>query len=138
MSICLASVVSFAIVPYSAHAAPAPAYKQNGLVVVCQGISYPPPPTGQSPQCDFYDAMNEVKLLMNYAFIISLPITLIFVTWTGIQILLSQGNPSKIKDAKDRAMKVLIGFIFILAAWLIVYTIVHYFLQPTYYQNQSQ
>ena len=96
-------------------------------MVVCQG-----PPAGE---CGYNDFINEVKLLLNFAFIISVPITLIFVTWTGIQILLSQGNEGKIKEAKERAMKVLIGFIFILTAWLIVYTIVHYFLQPKYYQQ---
>ncbi len=74
-------------------------------------------------ECGFPDVIREINLLTTTAFKLSVPFTIFAIAWAGIKILLAQGNPGKITEAKTMMGKVLIGFIFILTGWLIVYTI---------------
>ncbi len=76
-----------------------------------------------------------VKLItnvINVLFILSVPITMIALTWVGILLLTAQGNTGKVTQAKEILWKVMIGFIFILSAWIIIHTIATVFLQDAY------
>ena len=84
-------------------------------------------------ECQFRDVFREIKLLINFAFLVSVPITLIAISWSGIQILLAQGNTAKITEARKLMTKVLTGFFFILIAWLLVYELASRLLQSQYY-----
>src|SRR3989338_2016494 len=52
--------------------------------------------------------------------------------YAGILLLTSGGSEGKKDEAKKIFTKVLIGYLWILGAWVIVYTIVNVLLEPSY------
>ncbi|MGC9968219.1 MAG: hypothetical protein ABSC29_00590 [Minisyncoccia bacterium] len=44
----------------------------------------------------------------------------IMIAWSGISLILSQGNPQGISAARDRATRVVIGLLIVLCAYLII------------------
>lgn len=123
-------------VPQQAHAADAttcraPAGDYSLLLVRCR-YGNAIPGTNEC-ECGFRDVVAEIKQLINFAFLLAMPLTVIAITWAGIQILLARGNPGKINEAKKLATQVLTGFIIVLTAWLIVYTITSNLMRPEFY-----
>ena len=51
----------------------------------------------------------------------------IMIAWSGISLILSQGNPEGITTARHRAERVAIGLLIVLCSYLIVYTFVKVF-----------
>jgi hypothetical protein len=88
---------------------------------------------GVEIECGFLDAIAQVKKLINFGFILALPVVVVAIALSGIRILLAQGNSGELTKAKQLLQKILIGFMFVLGAWLIVYTISSYLLRPEFY-----
>lgn len=84
-------------------------------IVPCDG-------TAASP-CTYYKLIELGKNLINFFTLISIPLAAIAFAYAGFLFITGAGNESKIKEAKSIGTKVLIGFLFILSAWLIVYLI---------------
>ena len=142
-------IVSFAIVTVMLFASGAMAQAQNSsintssnndhvsfLLVRCKGDGTAKTLiTGTTEhECGFQDAVAEVKLLINFLFLLSVPVTVMAIAWSGIQILLAQGNTGKLNESKKRLTSILKGFLFVLGGWLLVYTIAKFLLKPEYYQ----
>lgn len=73
--------------------------------------------------CQFNDFVQLGQNLINFLIVLSIPLTAIAFAWAGFLMVTSAGSEEKIKQGKAIFGKVLVGFIFILGAWLIVYTI---------------
>lgn len=73
--------------------------------------------------CTFNDFVRLAQNLINYLIFISIPLTAIAFSYAGFLMVTAAGSEEKIKQGKAIFGKVLMGFIFILSAWLIVYTI---------------
>jgi hypothetical protein len=84
-------------------------------------------------ECGFQDIINEIKKLINFAFLLAVPITIFALAWSGIKILLAVGNTSKIAEARRTMTMVIVGFLFVLCAWLIVYTLTSCLVQEKFY-----
>ena len=74
--------------------------------------------------CNFNDAMSLVKRIIEYIFVLILPIAAIIFAYAGFLFLTSGGSADKRKAAKKAMTSVIIGIIVIMAAWIIVKTIV--------------
>jgi hypothetical protein len=112
------SSVSMFFMPSSAEA--------FSLVYTCQGSTLGQSgalPNGER-ECDFVDLLGQINQLVTDAFILAIPLATIVFTWAGIKLMTSQGNRSSMEAAKKMLWSAAIGFIFICAAWLIVYFIV--------------
>jgi hypothetical protein len=109
---------------------------ESVILVDCKyghnGDGTPKLPNGEV-ECGFLDAIAQIKKLINFFFLAALPIIVIAIAWSGIKILLAQGNTSELKNAKELLQKILTGFFFVLVAWLLVHNIASYFLCPKYY-----
>lgn len=81
-------------------------------LIVCNG-----------PDCDFEDLIELVGVIMNNLIVVAIVASTIAFVWVGFTLLTSQGDPGALKKAKDIGMKVVWGLVFVLAGWLIVYTI---------------
>lgn len=79
--------------------------------------------TGES-ECTFQDFLQLFANLVFYMVLISVPIAAIMFAYAGFKIMTSQGGAG-LSQGKTMMVKVLIGFVFILAAWIIVSTIVN-------------
>ncbi len=106
-------------------------YNENGLKR--DGSLQPIVPNGTEYECGFPDMIAQIQKLINFAFLLALPIFTLAVTWAGIQILLAQGNSGALSKAKALFQKVIIGFLIVLVAWIFVFNITSYLLCPRYY-----
>lgn len=52
----------------------------------------------------------------------------------GIKLLTSGGNEKAMSDAKSMFFKLVVGYLIILGAWVLVYTVTNALLQPVYSQ----
>jgi hypothetical protein len=78
---------------------------------------------GGGDPCDFEDLIELAITVINYLVLISIPLASISFVFAGVTYITAQGSQSKIDKAHGIFKKTLIGFVFILAAWVIVYTI---------------
>jgi len=70
--------------------------------------------------CDYNAAIQLVSNIINYVFILIIPISAIAFVYAGSLMLFSGSNPNKRSQAKDIFLKVVIGIVIILSAFLIV------------------
>lgn len=126
--------------------APRQARAESMILIDCKygnigkdGKAVPIPNTNPAEyECGFGDIIAEINKLVNFAFLLAVPVTMIALTWAGIKILLAAGNMTKVTEAKKMATQVLTGFLFVLCAWLIVYVIASNLLKEDYYTQFIQ
>lgn len=75
------------------------------------------------PECGFEHLMLLAKNIMNFLITVSIPLAAIAFAYAGYLMLTAAGSESQISHAREIFTKVLIGFVFVLGAWLIVWTI---------------
>lgn len=82
--------------------------------------------------CEFKHLVELTQnLITNLIFLSTLLATAVFV-YIGIILLTSGGNETAMTRAKGMAKKVVIGYLWILCAWLLIYTITSALLGPGY------
>lgn len=74
----------------------------------------------EDDKCEFGHIVQLVSNAINFLFFLTLPVIAIAVAYSGWQILVSQGNPSERAKALDRMKKIAMGFVWMLAAWLLI------------------
>lgn len=97
----LMPVVSFAWVPGSS----------NDPLIPC-GVT--------GPDCTFADLVKLGSNIVDALFFFSIPLVAIVFAIAGTKYLTAMGNPSAVSGAKKMFTSVLMGFLFMLSAWLIV------------------
>ncbi len=101
---------------------PTPILAQNnneGLIPDCKADTSRDP----SPDCGYNDFLQLIKNVINRLIFLSFPIAAGVFAWAGFKMMTAAGSESKRTEAKNMIVKVFIGFVIILAAWLIVNTI---------------
>lgn len=66
---------------------------------------------------------NALPLMVNVVFAIFGAIAVVYVIWSGIALILSQGNPEKIAQARRAIIYAIAGLVVISLSWTIVYFI---------------
>lgn len=94
-----------------------------GDLIVCDGVDVP---------CTFAKLIELVKVLITDLVFISTFIAVAAFAYAGFVLLTSGGNETAKKKATHVFTSVVIGYVWILAAWLIVYTITSVLLNPGY------
>ncbi len=64
-----------------------------------------------------------LKLGINWLFIVAGVLAVIYVLWSGIQYITSQGDPSRVSAAKQRLLYAIIGLVVVIGAYVIVNTV---------------
>ncbi len=80
---------------------------------------------GAIEACTFNHLIKLVGQLINAMVIISTFLATGAFAYAGIKLLTSGGNESAMTEAKSIFTKVLIGYLWILGAWVVVYTIIN-------------
>lgn len=100
-------------------------------LIVCDGVGGVPGPSGNIlPKCDFKSLVMLVNVLINNLVIISTLLAVMVFIYAGFILLTSGGNPGARDRAKGMLGKVVVGYLVVLAAWIIVYTITSVLLDP--------
>src|SRR3989344_9358991 len=92
-------------------------------LIVCDG--------GAADPCTFSDIVTLTQNLINNLIVLSTFLAVAAFAYAGFLLLTSGGNEPKKNQAKEVFKKVLIGYLWILGAWLLVYTITS-LLEPGY------
>lgn len=72
------------------------------------------------------ESNSLVKRVLNFAvFYLALPLAVIMITWGGILIASNSMNSNRISEGKTYIYYAVGGLVLVLAAWLLVYTIVN-------------
>lgn len=95
---------------------------------VDQGVK--PGEEARQKECDFAALIDTVNKLINWLFIISIPIATVLFAWAGLLYL--TGSEKNIGKAKSIFTSVGIGFIIMIVAWLAVYTVVNWLVKPNF------
>ena len=77
-----------------------------------------------SPNCGYDDLLKLVNNIIDWIIKISVPVAAGVFAWAGIKYMTTGVSDQK-AAAKSMLQKVFIGFVFILAAWIIVSTILN-------------
>jgi hypothetical protein len=85
--------------------------------------------TKQNP-CNFSSFLIGVNTVINWLIMISIPLATIVIAWAGVLYITASGDMAKIKEAKGMIMTALIGFFFILSAWVLVKALLSALLDP--------
>lgn len=85
--------------------------------------------TPQSP-CDYNAFIKGVRTLINFFIAFAIPVSALAFAWAGFKYLTAGGDSGEVKKAHEIFKKVMVGFIMVLAGWLIVQTITSVFLEP--------
>lgn len=95
---------------------------QNGyqLLVKCSGNQIG---STNEKECSWNDFIEQINKVINFLFYLSVILATISFIWCGFKFLTAGGNEDKAKEAKDIFYKVVIGFIWVFAAWLLVHFI---------------
>jgi len=88
-------------------------------LIVCDG-----------PNCKFSDLIVLAQNLINDLIVISTFLATAAFAYAGFILLTSGGSESAKTRAKEVFRKVLIGYLWILGAWLLIYTITSVLLNP--------
>jgi hypothetical protein len=100
---------SFLVFAYTFHYTAVSA--QTGLVPNC------------SPNCGFNDLMLLISNIINFIFVMILPLTAFWMVYAGYLYIASAGNPGLRTEALDRIKNLGIGILLIVIAWLLVATL---------------
>lgn len=84
-------------------------------LIVCQGTADDP--------CTYKDLVELAQVVVHDLVILSTFVAVAVFAYAGFKLLFSGGNEGEFTKAKSMFTKVALGYLWILAAWLIVYTI---------------
>lgn len=94
-------------------------------LVTCEGVD-----ANGIADCNFCSFIQMVDVIVNWLFSVLVLIAVFLIVYAGFKLVVSAGNPSAMTDAKGMISNVIIGFVIILAAWLIVDTVLKALVAP--------
>lgn len=101
----------------------------NGFQLVpCDGVVVP---------CDFNALMKLLNRVMNFILYMSIPLAAISISYAGALYIFAVGDTGKIQEAHKMFGKIIWGFVFVLAGWLIVYSIMSMLLGANFMNSES-
>ena len=89
------------------------------------------PGGGVNRECGYADLIELVNTIITWIIMISVPVAAGVFAWAGIKYM-TTGIADQKSVAKEMIKKVFIGFVFILAAWIIVTTVTNTLLKDEF------
>lgn len=99
------------------------AAKDQGLVICGRDLNKDGMVKGPDEECDYSDIVWTIRVIIKYLLMVAGSLAAISFAYAGFLYLTAAGAEEKIKHAHEIFLKVAIGFVIILSAWLIVKTI---------------
>lgn len=96
--------------------------KGSFQLVSCQGIDDPRTKEVEV-ECDYRQLIATANRLIQFVLWLLSPIVVGMMVWTGFKYMTAGGDANMIADAKRMFTPILLGIFFIMAGWLLVYTV---------------
>lgn len=112
-----------------------PVFVNADPIIPCGGCAQwdnPDKPTTcikKQDECGYNDLLKLVNNIINWIIVVSIPVAAGVFAWAGFTYM-TTGISDQKSYAKSMIWKVFIGLVFILAAWIIVGTIIKALLNP--------
>jgi hypothetical protein len=113
----------------SQNVSKAPANPNYKGIVQCDGVVTD---TATQQKCDFIGLVNQIKYIINWMFYISVPLCVGMFAYAGGLYLAAGANLGKVGTAKDIFWNVVKGFALMLVAWLLIHTLLDFFVKPEF------
>jgi hypothetical protein len=102
--------------------------KDSGFQLVsCNGID-DPRTEKEEVECTFNHAVETFQRIIKFVLYLMIPIILGMIVYVGFTYITANGDAGKLAKAKSMIIPILLGVFFILAAWLIVFTLLDFLL----------
>lgn len=88
-------------------------YAQGGIIPDCERDN-----TDPSPECGFLDLIKMMNNVIDFIITLALPISAVIFAWSGFEIM-TTGIADKKSQARSRIMKVFVGLVIVLSAWIV-------------------
>lgn len=85
--------------------------------------------------CTYADFIKLINVAINDLIVIATLLVVVVLMFAGVKLLTAGGDEGALKEVKKMLTSVLWGFLWILVAWLLVYTIMHTLLDPHKYTD---
>ncbi len=95
-------------------------FPKSSYAAIISNIVYQCESGGVYGNCTWQDLIAATRNAINYITMLTFGVLVVVIAYIGFELLTSEGDPRKRGEAKERAIKVLIGMIFIICAWAIV------------------
>lgn len=103
-------------------------------LIVCSGVPEAATEGRKALEaCDFHYLIVLLNVLIKDLVVLSTLMAGCVFAYAGFLLLTSGGSTNAMTKARDMFTKVLKGYLWILAAWLVVYTITSTLLDPSYF-----
>jgi len=96
---------------------------REGIVPECD----PGIPAGMEGACDLDALINLGENIVNTLIAIGFMITVLFVVIGAFRIIVSQGSPERITQARANISSAIIGLIIVLVSWVVLNTAINFF-----------
>ena len=117
----------FLVAPLFAHAV----WNPSQPIIPCNSAD----PNDATNYCDFNKLVLLGQNIITALLYIAIPLAAISFSYAGFLYLTAVGDTGKISQAHKIFWNVMVGFLFALAAWLIVYAITSALLDSSKYTN---
>jgi len=97
-------------------------------LVSCDGVDDPRTPNKIETECTFNEVVKTFERIIKFVLYLMIPIVLGMIVYVGFTYLTANGDSGKLAKAKSMITPLLLGVFFMLAAWLIVYTLLDFLL----------
>lgn len=87
-------------------------------MIIC-GVSEP----RFNHECGYSDLISLAIIVINNLVVLSTYIVVVSLIFVGFKLMTSQGSSTALKDAKSAGTRIVIGYLIILSAWIVIYTI---------------
>jgi hypothetical protein len=74
--------------------------------------------------CGWNDIIQLISHVITDLVILSTYIVVVACVYSGFKLLMARGKPGELESVKNMFMKILIGYFWVLVAWVLIYTIV--------------
>ena len=88
-------------------------------------------------ECAWPELLILFNEVISFGIFLATMVAIVVIIWTGFKIMTS-GSPDEIKNAKASLWKVMMGYFFMLCAWLIVKELLKFFGVDESYQLLAQ
>ncbi len=78
---------------------------------------------GKATECGLSDFVLLINNIIKFTVKLVISVSVIVFAWAGFKYLTNRGDTGKVKEAHGIFMKVIVGLLIVLLAWLIVNTI---------------
>lgn len=127
-------LVMFILVPVFVFAQGQPVPPEAGIfgdnfqLVPCDGVSI----KGQGVECDYNALVNGINNLVKYFIYLAHFFAIAMFMYAGFLYMFAGDNPSNKESAKRIFKNIGIGLFFVYAAWLLVYSLLTYLIDPAF------